>query len=137
MTVICTALAPEMASSQWPALRGMIDVGYAAGGDFMPEDLPDQIAAGKVLIWIAVDDETAQVLTVVTTELVPMRVGLVCWIGQCGGERMREWVRFIVKIEEYARAEGCVKTIIKGRFGWEKILGDGYKTRTVTLEKVL
>lgn len=136
MAVIVTALSPDMAASQWPALRGMIDVGYAAGGDFMPEDLPDQIAAGKVLVWVAIDDETAKVLTVVTTELIPMRIGLVCWIGQCGGERMREWVRFIVKIEEYARAEGCAKTIIRGRFGWERVL-EGYKVRTVMLEKAL
>jgi len=136
MAIVVTALAPGAAASQWSVLRDMVDVGYAAGGDFMPEDLPDQIAAGKVMIWVALDDKTAQVLTVVTTELIPMRLGLVCWIGQCGGERMREWVRFIVKIEEYARAEGCVKVIVKGRFGWERIL-EGYKIRTVTLEKVL
>lgn len=136
MTIICTALAPDIASSQWPALRGMIDIGYAAGGDFMPEDLLDQIAAGKVLIWVAIDEGTGVVHAAMTTELIPMRAGLVCWMGQCGGDRMREWVRFIVKIEEYARAEGCVKTILKGRPGWQGLL-EGYKMRTVTLEKVL
>lgn len=136
MTVICTALAPDVALSQWPALRGMIDIGFAAGGDFMPEDFPDRVGDGKVLIWVAIDDVTAEVLTAVTTELIRMRAGLVCWIGQCGGQRMRDWIQFHLKIEEYARAEGCVKTIVKGRFGWEKVL-EGYKVRTVTLEKVL
>lgn len=138
MTIICTALSPDAAASQWPVLRPLIDVGFAAGGDFMPEDFPEMVRDGKVLIWVALDDETAQVLTAVTTELIRMRVGLVCWIGQCGGERMHEWIHFIEKIEEYARAEGCVKSIIKGRWGWEKTLKDeGYKVRTVTLEKVL
>lgn len=136
MSIVVTALSPDDAASQWPILRGMIDVGYAAGGDFMPEDLPDQIAAGKVLIWIAVDAETAVVHAAMTTELIPMRCGPVCWMGQCGGERMRDWSHFHVKIEEYARDEGCVKTVLKGRFGWERIL-EGYKVRTVTLEKVL
>lgn len=102
----------------------------------MPEDLPDQIAAGKVLIWVAVDDETGVVHAAMTTELIPMRAGLVCWMGQCGGERMRDWSHFHTQIEEYARAEGCVKTLLKGRGGWERVL-EGYKILTVTLEKVL
>lgn len=136
MTIICTALEPSAAASQWPVLRPLIDVGYAAGGDFMPEDLPNQIADGKILVWVAVDDETANVHAAMTTELIRMRCGLVCWMGQCGGDRMRDWSHFHVKIEEYARDEGCVKTILKGRFGWEGILKD-YKIRTVTLEKVL
>lgn len=136
MTVVVTALSPEMAASQWPALRGMIDVGYAAGGDFMPEDLPDHVAAGKVLIWVALDDETGTVHAAMTTELIPMRVGLVCWMGQCGGDRMRDWSHFHTQIEEYARAEGCAKVVLRGRLGWEKVL-EGFKIRTVTLEKVL
>jgi hypothetical protein len=136
MTIVVTALSPDTAAAQWPALRGMIDVGYAAGGDFMPEDLPNQITEGKVLLWIAVDDETAVVHAAMTTELIPMRCGLVCWMGQCAGDRMRDWSKFHTQIEEYARDEGCVKVVLKGRRGWERIL-DGYKIRTVTLEKAL
>lgn len=136
MTVILTALSPDAAAAQWAVLRPLIDIGFAAGGDFMPEDFPIRVGDGRVLIWVAIDDASGEVLVAVTTELIPMRIGLVCWIGQCGGERLREWAHFIKKIEEYARAEGCVKTIIKGRFGWERIFGD-YRVRTVTLEKVL
>jgi hypothetical protein len=136
MSIVVAALDPGTAAAQWPALRGMIDVGYAAGGEFMPDDIEKRIADGRVLLWIAVDEDGGQVFAAMTTELVPMRSGLVCWMGQCGGERMRDWAQFHVKIEEYARAEGCVKVVLKGRFGWERVL-DGYKVRTVTLEKVL
>lgn len=114
----------------------MIDIGFAVGGEFMPDDLPARIADGRVLLWVAVDEDTGEVYAAMTTELVPMRLGLVCWMGQCGGRGMREWAQFHVKIEEYARAEGCVKVVLKGRFGWERVL-DGYRVRTVTLEKVL
>lgn len=136
MTLICTALAPDVAAAQWPRLRPLIDEGFAAGGDFMPEDLSQQISEGKVLLWVALDDENGAVHAAMTTELIPMRCGLVCWMGQCAGSGMQNWSHFHTQIEEYAKAEGCVKVVLKGRFGWERVL-EGYKVRTVTLEKAL
>lgn len=135
-TLALACLAPETAAAQWDTLRPLIDEGFAVGGDLMPDDMLELIGDGKVLVWVAVDDETAKVHAAMTTELVPMRIGLVCWMGQCAGDRMREWRDFHTKIEDYARGEGCVKTILKGRFGWERAL-EGYRVRTVTLEKVL
>lgn len=114
----------------------MIDVGYMAGDDFMPADMLENIRYGKTLLWIAIDDGDGNILAAMTTELVPMRSGLVCWMCQCGGDRMQDWSRFHLKIEEYARAEGCVKVVLRGRAGWERVL-EGYKVRTVQLEKVL
>lgn len=134
--LVITALEPGTAASQWPVLRDLIDVGYSVGGELMPADMPERIVLGKTLIWIAIDDETAKVHAAMTTELVPMRYGLVCWMCQCSGDRMREWSDFHVKIEEYAKAEGCVRVRLVGRPGWERVL-DGYKVVTVTLEKVL
>jgi hypothetical protein len=136
MTVICTALEPGMAASQLPRLMPLITAGYAYGDQFPPADFGDLVRNGKILIWVAIDDVTGEVLTAVTTELVPMISGLACWIGQCSGRRMREWIHFHLKIEEYARAEGCVKTILRGRGGWGGVM-DGYKVKSVTLEKVL
>ena len=136
MTVICIALSPKDALAQWSAIEPLLDMGYAVGGEIMPDDMLERIGDVRMVIWVALDTETAAVLTAVTTELYPMRDGLVCWIGQCGGTRLWEWVHFIDKIEEYARAEGCVKTILKGRPGWKRAL-QGYDIRTVTLEKAL
>lgn len=135
--IVVAALQPAIAAAQWDAvLRELIDVGYQVGDEKMPEDMLDRITDGRVLIWVALDDETAKVHAAMTTELVPMRSGLVCWMGQCSGDRMRDWSDFHVQIEEYARNEGCVKTILKGREGWLRAL-KGYRVRTVTLEKVL
>ena len=134
--IVVTALEPRVALAQWPVLQPLIDEGYAVSGELMPEDIKDRILGEEILIWIAVDDETAKVHAAMTTELVPMRGGLVCWMGQCSGDRMRDWSDFHVMIEAYARAEGCVKTVLVGRFGWERVL-KGYKVRTVTLEKAL
>jgi hypothetical protein len=136
MGVIVTAIEPDTAFSIWDRVRDMIDIGYAVGDDKMPTDILEQIRYGKVLLWNAIDDENGNIVAAMTTELVPMRSGLVCWMCQCGGDRMQDWKHFHVKIEEYAKAEGCVKVILKGRRGWERVL-EGYRVRTVTLEKIL
>lgn len=136
MTVHVEAVEPHTASAIWPRVRDMIDVGYAACDDLMPADIVEQIRYAKIVLWIAIDDETGNIIAAMTTEVVPMRSGLVCWMSQCGGDRMQDWKRFHVKIEEYAKAEGCVKVVLKGRGGWERVL-EGYRVRTVMLEKIL
>ena len=136
MSVIVSAVEPGMARSIWDRVSDMIDVGYSAGDDFMPKDILERIRYGQVLLWIAIDDESGNIIAAMTTELVPMRSGLVCWMCQCGGDRMQDLKRFHVQIEEYAKAEGCVKVILKGRRGWERVL-EGYRVRTVTLEKAI
>lgn len=136
MTIHVEAVEPGVASSIWDRVSGLIDVGYMAGDDVMPADMLERIRYGKVVLWIAIDDEGGNILAAMTTELVPMRSGLVCWMCQCGGDRMQDWSRFHVKIEEYAKAEGCGKVVLRGRVGWKKLL-EGYQVRTVQLEKVL
>ena len=135
-TILVTAVEPQMASSIWPRVRDMIDVGYAAGDNFMPEDILEKVRYGQILIWIAIDEDSGHIHAAMTTELVPMRCGLVCWMGQCAGDRMQDWSKFHTEIEKYAKDEGCVKVVLKGRRGWRKIL-DGYRIRTVQLEKDL
>ena len=135
-TIVVTAVEPQMASSIWPKIRDLIDVGYAVGDNFMPKDILEQIRYGQILVWIAIDEESGHIHAAMTTELVTMRCGLVCWMGQCSGDRMQDWSRFHILIEEYAKAEGCVKIIVQGRRGWEKII-EGYRIRTVQLEKLL
>lgn len=136
MSVIVSAVEPNMARSIWDRVSDMIDIGYSVGDDFMPKDILEQIRYGQIVLWIAIDEDTGNILAAMTTELVPMRSGLVCWMCQCAGDRMQDWARFHVQIEEYAKAEGCVRVVLKGRRGWERVL-EGYKVRTVTLEKAI
>lgn len=141
MAVIVACVEPGTAHQVWPRVADMIEVGYAAGDDFMPDDILERIRYGKLLLWIAIDDVNGEIYAAMTTELVRMRSGLVCWMCQCGGDRMIDWSRFHTEIEEYAKKEGCVKVALRGRAGargqcgWERVLG--YKVRTVQLEKTL
>ena len=134
--IIVSAVEPDMAFGIWSRVKDMIDTGYAVGDDFMPEDILERVRYGKVLLWVAIDQEDGEIVAAMTTELVPMRSGLVCWMCQCGGKRLGEWWQFHKKIEQYAKAEGCVKVVLRGRPGWERVL-DGFKRTSVTLEKML
>jgi len=133
--MIVECIAPVLVPSIWDRVRPMIEAGYAAADEFMPEDMLDRLVGAKVQLWGAIGDR-GDIFAVLTTELVPMRSGLVCWMCQCAGERLGEWREFHRKVEDYARAEGCVKVVLRGRVGWQRAL-DGYQVRNVQLEKVL
>lgn len=136
MAIIVEAVEPGTAVQIWPRVSEMIDKGLAVCDEVMPDDILDRLASGKMLLWVAIGEANGIIIAAMTTQLVRQRSGLVCWMCQCGGERMRDWSRFHVKIEEYAKVEGCVKVVLEGRAGWAKIL-EGYSVRSVRLEKVL
>jgi 2-oxoglutarate dehydrogenase complex dehydrogenase (E1) component-like enzyme len=136
MAVIVEAVEPGTAVGIWPRVVGMIDAGLAVCDEAMPEDILDRIGSGKMLLWVAIEQTNGIIIAAMTTELVKQRSGLVCWMCQCGGERMGDWSRFHTKIEEYARAEGCVRVVLEGREAWKRVL-EGYHMRSVRLEKVL
>jgi hypothetical protein len=136
MTVHVEAVEPGTAVQIWPRVRDMIDVALAVCDEPMPEDILVRLGDGRYLLWIAIDDESGNIIAAMTTEITKGRNGRVCWMCQCGGDRMQDWSRFHVKIEEYAKAERCVKVVLEGRRGWERVL-EGYHVRSVRLEKVL
>jgi hypothetical protein len=136
MPVIVEAVEPGTAVQIWPRVRDMIDAGLSVCDELMPEDILERLANGKTLLWVAIEEANGIIIAAMTTELVKQRSGLTCWMCQCGGSRMGDWSRFHVKIEEYARVEGCVSVVLDGREGWKRIL-EGYEVRSVRLEKVL
>lgn len=136
MSTIVACIAPETIPDVWDRVRPLIDKGYEPGDDKMPADMLQRLTTGAVQLWLAMEDSNGVILGALTTELVPMRSGLVCWLCQCGGERLHDWAHFIAMVEDYARIEGCVKVAMRGRKGWQRVL-PGYSVRTVQLEKVL
>lgn len=131
--LIC--IAPHLARGFYPIVADMIDRGFAVGDELVPPDLIERLEDKRMLLWAAILPNGKPVCAVLT-ELVKMRSGLYCRFTQCGGESLETWRHLPASIEEYARAEGCVKTVLGGREGWERVLS-GYRRTWVTLEKVL
>lgn len=116
-------------------IHTMIDKAYEQADLFMPNDIQQDIAAGRKLVWVAVNDKH-EIVAAMLTMLYAMRSGMVCKMLYCGGDGMSQWLKLRSKVEAYANDEGCVRVMIEGRPGWAHVLDD-YKTTAVVLEKVI
>lgn len=59
-----------------------------------------------------------------------------CMIRFCSGEGANDWLHLLVKIELWAKAEGCKFLDMDARKGWAKHLPD-YKVTHWVLQKAL
>jgi hypothetical protein len=128
--LIC--VPPGMVRQIFPLVVEWLDQGYAAADEYLPDDLLPWLERGAGQLWIATRE--GLIVAALTTSLVKARCGLVCRMVGAGGTDVHSWKRFHYRIEEYARAEGCVKVVSEGRPGWARVL-EGYRITRLCLEK--
>ena len=92
-------------------------------------DIEKDVLAGDQLLWLAISDH---IEAAATTHLSRN----VCTLTACSGHNRERWLPLFVRIEKYAKDEGCSAMRIYGRKGWERVL-DGYRVQHVILEKDL
>ncbi len=129
--LIC--VPPDDTERVWPLVQDMIENAYAETDLFLP-DVLSWLRDGKGLLWLAVEGD--KILAALTTSLEPRPSGMSCRLVANGGHDIEQWKDHAREIEDYARAEGCVKVCFDGRRGWERIFV-GYRPVKVTLEKAL
>jgi hypothetical protein len=136
MELIC--VPPERARDVWYIARDFIYAAMKRGNFGSFEAVRDKILWGNNLLWLVAEDKVtgAGVAAVVVTEVHKTEWRKVCNIVACGGKGMKNWIHFLEKIEDYAKAEGCDVVQVIGRPGWERVLDD-YKLRRIVLEKDL
>jgi hypothetical protein len=128
---------PVAIDDMWPHARGFIESAFDHGrGDDNAEIVLADLKAGGSLLWIIWDRGDRAMKGAVTTKLVKISHGLVCRITACGGLQLHRWAALLTKIENYAKAEGCMSMRIEGRRGWKAIFPD-YAERWIMLEKRL
>lgn len=132
---VIVAVPPDKIWKIWPQVANMIDDAYASADELMPGDILDQLRSARMVLWVACDVE-GNIITAATTILFAQRSGRVCKIVCCGGQRPQEWHEAVMRLEDYAKAEQCVKVVLEGREGWLRAL-DGYRKARVVLERVL
>lgn len=125
---------PDRIDEFWPLAEPLIRSGYDAVDEFMPDDMPGWLKAGKGLLWLCV--RSGHVVAAMTTSLEPKPSGLCCRMVACGGTELEYWKACEDRIVRYARDEDCASVRVTGRPGWGRAL-PGYKIMQVDLEKAL
>ncbi|BAF86846.1 hypothetical protein AZC_0848 [Azorhizobium caulinodans ORS 571] len=88
----------------------------------------------QALLWVALAG--GEVIAAAVTELEVGDDGLSCRIVAAGGRDAGAWAPLIHGIEDFARAEGCVRVRFEGRTGWRRYHPD-YAVKRVVFEKEL
>ena len=129
MSVDLLCVNPHDVQKVWPLASGLIRAAIERTelSDF--EDIERDVLAGNQLLWLAISDH---VEAAATTHLSRG----VCTLTACSGHQRERWLPLFVRIEKYAKDEGCRAMRIYGRPGWERVL-DGYRREYVILEKAL
>jgi hypothetical protein len=126
---------PDKVPLIWPRVSGLIYIAMKRGDLEQFAPVQEAVLAGRSQLWLAVQDRN-EILSAAITELHATENRKVCVIVACGGSDMNKWLDLIGEIERFAKAEGCTRTRIVGRVGWERVL-PGYRTRRIVLDKDL
>jgi len=130
---------PYMAKDIIPHVRDMLHKAYRrSGNNYLENIILNELKIERMLLWVAYTKgerffDAAMVSRVYLTE-----DGKVCHVIACGARphSVNAWSKYMIQIEDYARAEGCDKMRVEGRVGWTRLL-PSYVRVGVILEKGL
>ena len=118
----------------WLHVEPLIKRAMARGTLSDYDALQQKVWCGHALLWIVWDG--AKICAVVVTSIKVVNRRKQCLIVACAGEEKDRWLSLIADIENYARDEGCVATVVIGRRGWQRVLKE-YRPKAVVLERIL
>jgi hypothetical protein len=127
VSLIC--VDPEKIFDFWPHARPLIKAAIDATNLSDFADIETDVLDGKQLLWLAWSDH---IEAAATTHLARG----VCTITACSGHQMERWLPLRLRIENYAKAEGCSTMRLYGRKGWDRVLSE-YHVEHVILERQL
>lgn len=134
-SVEIACVPPDKVALIWPRVSGLIFIAMKRGDLAAFHPVEQNVLSGIAQLWLAVENRN-DIIAAAVTELHATEWRKVCVIVACGGKDMDRWIELIEEIEKFAKAEGCSRTRIVGRKGWERVL-PGYRTRRIVLDKDL
>lgn len=92
------------------------------------KDVKRWLESGELQLWVIWSPE--EVVAIFCTEVVSFPKAKVLRIAYAAGTKMRRWVGFLPKLEEWAKSEGYTEIEIEGRPGWGRVTGYEETSRT-------
>jgi hypothetical protein len=122
--MVLWAVPPYLAADILPMVRDALARGYRRSGNIWNEPvLLEELAAQRYALWVVGRKGEERFAAAMVTRLYVLENGSkVCHIVAVGGDGMRDWLKYIARIADYARAEGCDTLRLEGREGWSRLL---------------
>jgi hypothetical protein len=122
--MVLWAVPPYLAADMLPLVRDVLAAGYRRSGNIWNEPvLLEELQAQRYALWVTGRKGEPHFAAAMVTRLYVLETGSkVCHIVALGGEGLRDWIKYIDRIADYARAEGCDTLRLEGREGWSRIL---------------
>lgn len=133
-----TALHPvtnDKIEECWPLIEKSIAAALSRDGLYGPEHVKEWVLRGTHQLWIAGSRERG-IEALAVTEMLRHPNGQVINFWLCTGTDRVRWIEHKNGIEEWAKGQGCTRSVAHARKGWAKALPD-YKLTHVVLEKML
>jgi len=128
-------IVPTLAvESVWDSVKNLIT---KTNDDVLNDnDIKGYLLNGDYTLWVAIDEESKDVVAAMTTEFAYYPRDKVCRVVTLAGERMKEWIGNLDMVEDWAKEQGCNYLDMYGRRGWIKVLPN-WKEDSVLLRKKL
>jgi hypothetical protein len=131
---VLVCVDPARVHEVWPHVASLIAAAMRRSGLGEAADIARSLGEGTALLWLAWDGE--RIVAAAVTEIAHVGGEKLCTILACGGTGFARFGHLIGGLEQYARAEGCVRMRICGRKGWARVLPE-YAIARVIIEKKL
>ncbi len=87
-------------------------------------------------IWFCLDDDDSSIRSVIVTQVKHYRAGLrVLVLSHAAGKLEDFGAESLEQVESVARHYGCSRLQVDGRAGWGKVLGEGWREFSRSIEK--
>ena len=110
---------PDRISEVWYFVEPFVKKAVDNGCTLSLKDIYHKLCEAKLQLWTW---QTDAVKSVMITAIVVQEVKY-CLLMTMSGTGLKEWVRELPKVEDWARSVGCESMRINGRKGWARVLG--------------
>lgn len=120
--------------AHWHLALPFVQRALAYQSDHDENSVYRNLVIGDMQLWLV--HEPGAVKAAVVTRFLQYPLRKVCLIFGLGGDDMEQWIDLLPAVlEPWAKAQGCTHIELRGRAGWERMLG--WHREAIVLRKEL
>ena len=134
-TLDCHIVEKHEINNVWNDVKDLV---AKTNDDVLNEkDILEYLKTGYYILWIVTEPDSDTILAAMTVEYAHYPRHKMCRVVTIAGEKLNEWVdEGLLKLEDWAKAQGCAYMDMYARRGWKKVLKE-YKEDCILLRKKL